>query len=786
MFKEFFILFLFVGYSYAEGTSVIKGTMSLPFEASMKLGYFFNVNDIAGGAKSPFTRSARESYATIKHQRTNFLYKIVSSSQEKRDLLDISGSLSLKIKALGGIDISASGSYLKDKGKGNKFVEMLVVVKIEKETRTLTAESEKQSGYIDLVKKSASSGNYHYVRSVTFGGELIASLKFTSRDNKDIEDIQAKASVDVKSTAVDVSVSGTFKKLAKSLAKVSNFEATIYQTGGSAPEITDSIDSLNSRLAKFISDMNDDANYAPIRASLLPIQHLVPTDKVISGIQFILDRRLQAASSRFEYYFDDVQQAVSIARDVEDSLSFRNVEQENEFESINVELQDLSMLFTKTIREISLNEGSSSRQNLERFEAAIKRYNDGISGHLPGKYLRAMRNLRDKIKRINVEATKPGLLRSEINEYLRSLKGSITQDYKSHRKILECGRKQLRGSSSKQIQSDRTIDQVAPGSAMHLYVTEKTIPSNTPISFKFIDFPEDVSFNTGDSPLKDYYRSVVFGSKRGLARFLHKHNKIATTFLEDDTAENKVPLFKENSIVAPSNGIYLLSYQLTNTGSETEERKPDSLCDQDWQEFENKCYWKSTKNAPFDTASQNCQNKDAELVSIHSKKEDDFVFKNRGYSWIGMKRTSVKPNNFDKWLDGTAIDFENWGWKEPNNLKEKCGSYFQYQRWNDNSCWKSLPYTCKKDINKIIKSKGLVRVKVMKEGNVLSEQRSHSETPKEVAGKICDKPFTTAPISKPVLLKLNSGDRVHIEQTVTIETKEYSDNFLDGVLLKQN
>ena len=76
-------------------------------------------------------------------------------------------------------------------------------------------------------------------------------------------------------------------------------------------------------------------------------------------------------------------------------------------------------------------------------------------------------------------------------------------------------------------------------------------------------------------------------------------------------------------------------------------------------------------------------------------------------------------------------------------------------------------------------------MRVKKGSEVLSTQRSRSETAEADAGSKCGIPAQVLPISKPVLAKLNAADQVHLEQSVAVTRDEDSeiDNFFSGVLL---
>ena len=49
------------------------------------------------------------------------------------------------------------------------------------------------------------------------------------------------------------------------------------------------------------------------------------------------------------------------------------------------------------------------------------------------------------------------------------------------------------------------------------------------------------------------------------------------------------------------------------------------MCDTDWEVFKQHCYYFSTSKMAFSSAQSECQSMGAELPSIHSKQEQDFI-----------------------------------------------------------------------------------------------------------------------------------------------------------------
>ena len=115
---------------------------------------------------------------------------------------------------------------------------------------------------------------------------------------------------------------------------------------------------------------------------------------------------------------------------------------------------------------------------------------------------------------------------------------------------------------------------------------------------------------------------------------------------------------------------------------------------------------------PWRAALKTCQRYGAELASVHSDSENEWVARwlNEGPAdeqhsrWLGMRRDPKKSNKFE-WSDGTPVDYENWYEGEPNNMgkdencvatmgKPKYGEPGRYQ-WNDSDCKRKYKFVCK-------------------------------------------------------------------------------------------
>ncbi|XP_078362699.1 uncharacterized protein LOC144646871 isoform X2 [Oculina patagonica] len=99
-----------------------------------------------------------------------------------------------------------------------------------------------------------------------------------------------------------------------------------------------------------------------------------------------------------------------------------------------------------------------------------------------------------------------------------------------------------------------------------------------------------------------------------------------------------------------------------------------------------------------------CKLCNAELLSVHTHDENDFITKQLRKSsdvnklWIGM---SYKEQvRMWSWIDGSRYRYQNWKEGQHYDGKdEQCGIMYQrydWGRWDDDNCYKPLGYICKR------------------------------------------------------------------------------------------
>uniref|UniRef100_A0A8C5QKF4 C-type lectin domain-containing protein n=1 Tax=Leptobrachium leishanense TaxID=445787 RepID=A0A8C5QKF4_9ANUR len=117
-------------------------------------------------------------------------------------------------------------------------------------------------------------------------------------------------------------------------------------------------------------------------------------------------------------------------------------------------------------------------------------------------------------------------------------------------------------------------------------------------------------------------------------------------------------------------------------------------CPTGWRFIGSSCYFFSTSEKKWEEGRDDCVRHNSRLLIFNDKQEVDNLlpyYKEERY-WIGLRKDG---KNEWKWLDGTALGYENWGSGEPNNNegKENC-TEIRETFWNDVSCDSSVLYIC--------------------------------------------------------------------------------------------
>lgn len=301
----------------------------------------------------------------------NFEYKVIKNSKDTKDLLDISGELSLKVKA-GLVSVSGSGKYLSENEKKDETTEVLAVLKCKTVSETMR-------GLPKLVDEVANGTikhglGTHYARSITYGGELAASLSIKNRSSSEKLDIGGSASGAVKAGAVDVSLKAQLEKLTSECSSLSDISIKYYATDlpPKAPtnlnELVRLIEDFPSRLEKI-----NGGKGIPLQFELLPLSSALQTAPAVPKLPPFKEDRL-------EQYYDDLRAAQTRIKLYEES----NVDEDDEVSHFS---EEISEVMDKFVEAINLIGSSGGLDNM--IDACFDAYNKAIGGRKgSGKFCR--------------------------------------------------------------------------------------------------------------------------------------------------------------------------------------------------------------------------------------------------------------------------------------------------------------------------------------------------------------------------------------------------------------
>ncbi|KAF7661724.1 hypothetical protein LDENG_00253090 [Lucifuga dentata] len=126
-------------------------------------------------------------------------------------------------------------------------------------------------------------------------------------------------------------------------------------------------------------------------------------------------------------------------------------------------------------------------------------------------------------------------------------------------------------------------------------------------------------------------------------------------------------------------------------------------CPMFWYSFRGRCYKYVASRMTWADAELHCVSEGANLVSVHSVEESNFVINlirnfdpTQGRAWFGL--TDIHKEGSWMWSDGCAVDFVMWDLSQPDNNgnAEHCAeiNHRPDSRWNDARCSDTFAFVC--------------------------------------------------------------------------------------------
>nr|XP_049615959.1 C-type mannose receptor 2 isoform X4 [Syngnathus scovelli] len=150
-------------------------------------------------------------------------------------------------------------------------------------------------------------------------------------------------------------------------------------------------------------------------------------------------------------------------------------------------------------------------------------------------------------------------------------------------------------------------------------------------------------------------------------------------------------------LIYTENGITLVPYGGKTASYAFAENEPRCL-GPDWEEFAGFCYKRLDDQKTWYGAQHACRSVCAELVSIRSEAERDWLQEainfGTGDAWTGLNDLVVKGRFM--WSDRQKVTFTNWAKGDPARLLENCVAMLsQTGKWRKMSCVRLNSFVCK-------------------------------------------------------------------------------------------
>ncbi|XP_066533620.1 CD209 antigen-like protein 2 [Hoplias malabaricus] len=106
----------------------------------------------------------------------------------------------------------------------------------------------------------------------------------------------------------------------------------------------------------------------------------------------------------------------------------------------------------------------------------------------------------------------------------------------------------------------------------------------------------------------------------------------------------------------------------------------------EWRYFSSSVHYISIVEKTWNESRNDCMKKEADLVIINNKEEQDFIemLRQRKEAWIGL--TDNENEGIWKWVNGSRLTTEFWYGGEPNNYGEEDCAVAGFGSTNEKSC----------------------------------------------------------------------------------------------------
>ncbi|KAG8184432.1 hypothetical protein JTE90_026351 [Oedothorax gibbosus] len=339
-----------------------------------------------------FPADVEKNAQRIERYSTDSQYRMVENAAEVKDFLDIQGKLSLKVKS-GLVDVSGEGAYLKDSSSKTDGLEILVKLHFETVTFTIPSWVKPNADWSLLNEKFIGT---HYCRSITYGGDLIASVRVSANNAFDLQRIKGAINGGVNAKSFEAEIKGKLEMLQQNAADTSSLEISYY---ASVPlqGVSHDIEGLLKLVEQFpehVKKVNDGLGN-PLRMELHDLAALKQGAK-----PYLENRALTDELEDLEFQFDDLRETRRKLGIWVTALPPAAPEGVNKkIEQFTDQVNRVFGLYLQTIADLDVSKGASTQPLKDAFAA----YGGKDGDMLPHKYVRMLTALQKDIYESNPE-----------------------------------------------------------------------------------------------------------------------------------------------------------------------------------------------------------------------------------------------------------------------------------------------------------------------------------------------------------------------------------------------
>ncbi|XP_071113225.1 uncharacterized protein [Haliotis cracherodii] len=237
------------------------------------------------------------------------------------------------------------GPYLTEDRSQENTLEIVVTAHVEMVTETLT----------DVGTRPGWNKNIgtHYVRSITYGGDLICRIRIVESNSRRFDQIKTKVEARLNSFGlVDAAARKGFERLENDLKGSSRIEITYFANAikGKLPTnisgMLEALDNFNGEVMKL-----NGGKGVPVMCELVALSVLDPQLP-----QVLKDRSLDVQLSRLEDQYDDVLQARTRLQRLVDGINYTslNNQQEQKLLQLQDRIDDVITVFNDAISKLDV------------------------------------------------------------------------------------------------------------------------------------------------------------------------------------------------------------------------------------------------------------------------------------------------------------------------------------------------------------------------------------------------------------------------------------------------